>query len=240
MNTLDPDVAVLLNGDSSNDPSSVPKTEPTPLPTPNVCQRCHSLRHQQHPTATESTLEFLRDSQQYGGSLEFLKTKRDPLIVTVFDVTDLPASLGALPSLIAQNPTARVLLVANKVDVLPRSAIQHENRIRDWIMQYVKSLGLSTKQILSVTLTSATKGWGISSLLRKIDGERRVTDDVYLIGCTNVGKSAIVNKLLSQAYRGQSEEGRHQKLTLKAQYATTSSSLPGTTLSTIKIPLRVL
>ncbi|KAI9469111.1 MAG: hypothetical protein EXX96DRAFT_492614, partial [Benjaminiella poitrasii] len=229
---------------NSHSDSSEPTSEKALSLHSTICQRCYSLKHHRNPSTSESTLQFLRGSQQYGSSLEFLKTKRDPLIVAVFDVADLPASLGSLPSLIAQNPTARVLLAANKMDILPRSARQHENRIRDWIVQYMKTLGLPTKQIASVTLTSATKGWGISTLLRKIDEERRVTDDVYLVGCTNVGKSAIVNRFLSQITTGKALEkgdaGRLQKLKLKYQYNITSSSLPGTTLGAIKIPLHVL
>ncbi|KAI9359151.1 hypothetical protein BD770DRAFT_386697 [Pilaira anomala] len=237
---LDPETRALLEGKEDNviEEEELAKEAQAGHQERNVCQRCYALQHHNANT-TESSPEFLRASQQYG-SLEFLKTKQDPLIVTVFDVTDLPASLGNLPQLIAKNPGARILLAANKMDILPANARKHEQRIRDWIVQHVKSLGLPTNQILSVTLISAKKGWGIPILMRKIDKERRPTDDVYLVGCTNVGKSALVNQFMSQIRGTLDAEGRRLKSQLKAQYKITSSAVPGTTMGTIKVPLYAL
>lgn len=79
-------------------------------------------------------------------------------------------------------------------------------------------------------LVSATKGWGIQGLLRRIDEERMPTDDVYLVGATNVGKSALVNQIVSQQRTGSD----------KRQYRITSSPAPGTTMGTIRIPLHAL
>ncbi|KAI8987745.1 hypothetical protein BDF20DRAFT_851994 [Mycotypha africana] len=203
-----------------------------------ICQRCYQLQYHNNPI-TESTPQFLRQSQQYG-SLDFLKTKNSPLIVAVFDITDLPGSLGKLPQLIQKNPSARLILAANKFDILPAKARHHENRIRDWIIQHMKSVGISTKQILSVTMVSAKKGWGISALMRKIDQERRPVDDVYMVGCTNVGKSAIINKFMTQIRGSLDEQGKRLKEDLKAQYKITSSAAPGTTMGRIKIPLYAL
>ncbi|GAA5812480.1 hypothetical protein MFLAVUS_005936 [Mucor flavus] len=236
LDNLDPETRELLEGKEIEE-EEIAKEGPVHKER-NVCQRCYTLQHH-NSTSTESSPEFLRASQQYG-SLDFLKTKQDPLIVAVFDVTDLPASLGNLPQLIAKNPGARIFLAANKMDILPASARKHEQRIRDWIVQHVKSLGLPTNQILSVTLISAKKGWGIPVLMRKIDRERRPTDDVYLVGCTNVGKSALVNQFMSQIRGTLDAEGRRIKSQLKAQYKITSSAIPGTTMGTIKVPLYAL
>lgn len=236
---LDPETRALLEGGEEivEEPVEIRTKSPAHVER-NVCQRCYALQHHNTNT-TESSPEFLRSTQQYG-SLEFLKTKQDPLIVTVLDVTDLPASLGNLPQLLAKNPGARILLAANKMDILPASARRHEQRIRDWIVQHTKSLGLPTNQVLSVTLISAKKGWGIPTLMRKIDRERRPTDDVYLVGCTNVGKSALVNQFMSQIRGSLDAEGRRIKSELKAQYKITSSAVPGTTMGTIKVPLYAL
>lgn len=67
-------------------------------------------------------------------------------------------------------------------------------------------------------LVSATKGWGIQGLLRRIDEERMPTDDVYLVGATNVGKSALVNQIVSQQRTGSD----------KRQYCIICSPAPGT------------
>ncbi|CDH56171.1 ribosome biogenesis gtpase [Lichtheimia corymbifera JMRC:FSU:9682] len=187
-----------------------------------ICERCYQLEHRGN---SNTSAQFLRASKQYS-SLEFLKTKRNPLIVVVVDVTDLPFSLAQLPT----NPTARFIVAANKFDLLPGSARRHEQRLRDWIVQHAKQQGISTSQIQHVQLVSATKGWGIQGLLRRIDEERMPTDDVYLVGATNVGKSALVNQIVSQQRTGSD----------KRQYRITSSPAPGTTMGTIRIPMHAL
>lgn len=187
-----------------------------------ICERCYQLEHRGN---SNTSAQFLRASKQYS-SLEFLKTKRNPLIVVVVDVTDLPFSLAQLPT----NPSARLIVAANKFDLLPSSARRHEQRLRDWIVQHAKQQGINTTQIQHVQLVSATKGWGIQGLLRRIDEERMPTDDVYLVGATNVGKSALVNQIVSQQRTGSD----------KRQYRITSSPAPGTTMGTIRIPLHAL
>lgn len=235
LDQLDPETRALLEGEPIENQTEQYTTQHNER---NVCQRCYALQHHNAST-TSSTPDFLRSSQQFG-SLDFLKTKRDPLMVAVFDVTDLPASMGSLPKLLEQNPGARILLAANKMDLLPASARRHEQRIRDWILQHMKSIGVPTQQVISVTLISAKKGWGIPTLMRKMDRERLPTDDIYLVGSTNVGKSALVNHFMSQIRGTLDAEGRRLKSQLKAQYKITSSAVPGTTMGTIKVPLHAL
>ncbi|KAI8147275.1 hypothetical protein BJV82DRAFT_654038 [Fennellomyces sp. T-0311] len=228
VNALDPEIRALLEGEAADDQVDV-QQEQEEKKKPIVCQRCYALKHRNHIT-TETSPEFLRATQQYS-SLEFLKTKRNPLIVAVLDLGDLPFSLGhQLPNLLRDNPSARILIAANKVDMLPERARRHEQRIRDWIVQYLKQLGFPTQQICGVSLVSAKKGWGILGLLRRIDQERLPTDDVYLVGCTNVGKSALVNQILAQRA---SKSNRQQ-------HAITSSPVPGTTMGTLRIPFHAL
>ncbi|KAI9281105.1 hypothetical protein BY458DRAFT_584052 [Sporodiniella umbellata] len=208
----------------------------TKQPTRVICHRCHRLTHHHQNL---SGPQFLKASQQYG-SLEFLRTKQDPVVVAVCDVTDLPGSLADLPKRLGQHPGARVHLVANKWDRLPKAAQRHEQRIRDWLLHHLKTLGWPTSQIRSVSLVSAYKGWGIQSAMDRWQRELRPTDDLYVVGCTNVGKSALVNRCLSQIRGRLDAEGKRIKQELKKKYQITSSVLPGTTLGTIKIPLRVL
>ncbi|KAI9322304.1 hypothetical protein BX666DRAFT_1849593, partial [Dichotomocladium elegans] len=194
-----------------------PKEEPKRV----ICKRCYLLEHR---SASQTSPQFLRATQQYA-SLEFLRTKQHPLVVVVLDIADLPFSLPRLPI----NSGARLILAANKVDLLPERARRHEQRIRDWIVQHVKQQGIPTSQIRHVSLLSATKGWGVQGLLRKIDEERLPTDDVYFVGATNVGKSALVNQIISQ-----------QRVSDKKRFRITSSPAPGTTMGTIRIPLHAV
>ncbi|KAI9482508.1 hypothetical protein BDB00DRAFT_793088 [Zychaea mexicana] len=237
VSALDPELRVLLEGEAALDEEGGIASKDSDVQIINeeeekkldVCHRCYALKHYNHIT-TETSPAFLRATQQYG-SLEFLKTKRNPLIVAVLDVIDLPFSLGSqLPELIRQNPSARIMIAANKFDMLPQRARRHEQRIRDWIVQHLKQHGFPTQQIRGVTLVSAKKGWGVLGLLRRIDEERLPTDDIYLVGCTNVGKSALLNQIMSQ----RASKSKRQ------QYQITSSAVPGTTMGTLRIPLHAL
>ncbi|KAF7726868.1 nitric oxide associated protein 1 [Apophysomyces ossiformis] len=244
---LDPETRALLEGEQEENEEEEGKVlndgiDQTQLKESRLlCQRCFSLQHHQHAT-TDTSPQFLRKTQQYG-SLSFLRTKRNPLILAVCDITDLPSSLGDLPKLLRQNNGARVILAANKFDMIPSKARAHEQRIKDWIVQYVKKSGVDSRQILRVSLVSAKKGWGINGLMKHLRKECLPTDDVYVIGCTNVGKSAIINQMLSQASTSSSSlsaaEYREKKAKLRSQYHITSAPLPGTTIGTISIPLRV-
>ncbi|CDH56172.1 predicted protein [Lichtheimia corymbifera JMRC:FSU:9682] len=105
-----------------------------------------------------------------------------------------------------------------------------DSRDSVYISPRKKSRKPITSQIQHVQLVSATKGWGIQGLLRRIDEERMPTDDVYPVGATNVGKSALVNQIVSQQRTGSD----------KRQYRITSSPAPGTTMGTIRIPVHAL
>lgn len=239
LDTLDPELKELLGikeEEENERQSDVPK--PT---SRQLCSRCHSLIHHKTSTTSDSQ-KFLRSTLQYT-SLSFLKTKSNALIVSIFDIGDIPFSIEPLIAELNNNPTHRVLLVANKIDILPKDALKHQQRIKDWIVQQAKRSGLNTASILDVALVSAIKGWGIKSLLRSIESHRNSTDDVYVLGCTNVGKSAVVNAFLKQGAAKKEDVSDYAKkhtARVRREYQVTSSHVPGTTIGSIKIPLRVV
>ena len=110
-----------------------------------------------------------------------------------------------------------ILLVANKLDLLPKSVKQ--NKIKQWLFKMLKAKGIKVKDIL---LISAIKNHGIEEAAARID-ELRNGKDVYIIGATNVGKSTFINKLI--------------ELTTGDKNVITTSRFPGTTLGMIEIPL---
>ncbi|CAO3661432.1 unnamed protein product [Umbelopsis ramanniana] len=238
LDTLDPELKELLGiKEEENE-----RHDDVPKPTSRqLCSRCHSLIHHKTSTTSDSR-KFLRSTLQYT-SLSFLKTKNNALIVSIIDIGDIPFSIEPLIAELNSNPTHRVLLVANKIDILPKDALKHQQRIKDWIVQQAKRSGLDTASILDVALVSAIKGWGIKSLLRSIESYRNSTDDVYVLGCTNVGKSAVVNAFLKQGAAKKedvSDYAKQHTARVRREYQVTSSHVPGTTIGSIKIPLRVV
>jgi len=239
IDSLDPKLKELL-GITEEDSKEGDEHNLSPV-SRQLCARCHSLTHHKSST-TDVSKKFLRSTLQYT-SLSFLKTKSNALIVSIFDIGDMPFSIEPLIAHLNSNPTHRVILVANKVDILPKNALNHQQRIKDWVIQQAKKSGLNTSSILDVSLVSAIKGWGVKSLLRSIESYRNSTDDVYILGCTNVGKSALVNAFLKQGVAKKedvSDYAKQHTARLRREYQVTSSHVPGTTIGSIKLPLRVV
>ncbi|UDM32592.1 ribosome biogenesis GTPase YqeH [Lentilactobacillus laojiaonis] len=172
------------------------------------CQRCFRLRHYNEITPVSLTDDdFLKLLTQIQDT--------DSLIVYVVDIFDVNGSMiPGLHRFVGSNP---VLLVGNKVDILP-SSIKY-TKIKDWLRQQANAAGIRP---IDVELVSAKTSFDIDHLLKSID-KYRDGKDVYVVGVTNVGKSTLINQIIKQS-TGISE-------------LITTSRFPGTTLDQIKIPL---
>ncbi|SFP19894.1 ribosome biogenesis GTPase YqeH [Salibacterium halotolerans] len=174
-----------------------------------VCMRCFRLKHynevQEVPLRKTDFTNQLHDL-----------AKENALIVKIVDAFDFEGSwIPGFQRYIGQND---VLLLVNKMDLLPKSI--NENRLKDWIRREAKEQGLKPAGIM---LMSAEKKQSVEEAAAKMD-ELRGGKDVYITGCTNVGKSTFINALI-EAFGG--DEEQH----------ITASGYPGTTLDLIDIPL---
>jgi len=140
-------------------------------------------------------------------------------VVKIVDIFDFSGSfIQNFRNIAGNNP---IVLVGNKMDLLPLGA--KAERIQLWLKRVAIELGL--RNIRSVLLISAKTGEGVDSLSKKIEqlrGER----DVYVVGCTNVGKSTLINRLISINTKGPRKNSM-----------ITTSIVPGTTLNLISFPL---
>lgn len=75
---------------------------------------------------------------------------------------------------------------------------------------------------IDVLFVSAHKGTGMPEAMEAIEHYRK-GENVYVVGCTNVGKSTFINRIIKQA------TGEDAIIT--------TSHFPGTTLDMIEIPL---
>ncbi len=173
-----------------------------------VCQRCFRLKNYneiQDVSLTDD--DFLKILNELGS--------RDALIVKIVDIFDFNGSwLPGIQRFAGKNP---VLLIGNKADLVPKSVKQR--KLIDWMKKESRELGLNP---IDVFLVSAAKGYNIREAAAAID-EYRNGKDVYIVGCTNVGKSTFINRIIKEV----TGEGD----------IITTSHFPGTTLDMIEIPL---
>ncbi|MFC0043140.1 ribosome biogenesis GTPase YqeH [Metabacillus iocasae] len=173
-----------------------------------ICQRCFRVKHYneiQDVSLTDD--DFLKILNGIG--------QTDGLIVKVVDIFDFNGSwLPGLHRFVGHN---NVLLVGNKADLLPKS-VKH-SKVINWMKKSAKDLGLKP---MDVFLMSAHKGQGIKEIAEAIE-HYRFGKDVYVVGCTNVGKSTFINAIIKEV------SGEKDVIT--------TSQYPGTTLDMIDIPL---
>ena len=173
------------------------------------CQRCFKLKHYNEVQDVSLTSDdFLKILQKVGES--------DALVINIVDIFDFSGSMVAgISRHINGND---ILLVGNKVDLLPKSV--NKTKLNHWMRRSLKEIGLKP---LDVALVSAAKGLGIDELMEMIEKYRKGRD-VYIVGCTNVGKSTLVNRII-------------KRFTEERDDVITTSHFPGTTLDIIEIPL---
>lgn len=187
-----------------------------------TCQRCHFLKHynialdvEVPPSAYVETISRIQD--------------KFALAVIIVDLLDLPSSIwpGMQTVLGSKRP---VFLVGNKVDLLPRDSNGYLDHVKGCLkQQFIQHGGFDALNIKNVSLISAKTGFGIEELITQLHKIWQYKGDVYLLGCTNVGKSTLFNILLNSDYcRPEASE-----LVRKA----TTCAWPGTTLQMLKFPI---
>ncbi|EFA10248.1 nitric oxide-associated protein 1 [Tribolium castaneum] len=187
-----------------------------------VCQRCHFLKHYNLALQVQVTPD---DYPKVLASI----SRRGGLVVLMVDLLDFPCSIWPGIGEIFGYKTPLVV-VGNKVDLLPQDSRNFLKRIKQTLLDYVKLQGFGSFDIKEVALISAKTGFGVEDLITRLSSLNRVKGDVYIVGCTNVGKSSLFNALI------QSDYCKTQAIDL-IQRATTSV-WPGTTLNLLKFPIK--
>lgn len=173
-----------------------------------ICQRCFRLKNYneiQDVSLTDD--DFLKILHGIG--------ETNGLIVKIVDIFDFNGSwLQGIQRFVGGNP---ILLIGNKSDILPKSV--KPQRLINWMKREAKELGLKP---IDVCLVSSARGQGIKEAAELIDTYRN-GQDVYVVGCTNVGKSTFINRMIKEV--------------ADVNDVITTSHYPGTTLDLIEIPL---
>ncbi|KJH51401.1 hypothetical protein DICVIV_02415 [Dictyocaulus viviparus] len=194
-----------------------------------LCRRCHLLKY----------YNFLINVNvcrvDYESIMSCLRLNSEALVLLIVDITDIPGSIYQhLPSIIGcQKP---MIVIANKVDLLPPDAkCGYLKRFKLVVEEAIAKAGFRDHfNILHTALVSAKTGYGIEDLITEIylkytNVKLGMRNDIYLIGCTNAGKSSVFNALL------QSDLCKVHAIDVVER--ATTSVWPGTTLSLLKFPV---
>ena len=196
----------LLQIDDETKPGFINKIDETK--TELYCKRCYRLMHyNEFP-------KIVANNKDYELVVDDLLTKNG-LIVLVVDLFDFTGTF--IPKIVDKLRNKNVILVANKLDLLPKSA--NVSKIVDWLSYMVNRYFF---RVDAIHIVSSKKGYYIDDLMNTIDIARQGRD-VYFMGCANVGKSSLINCLI-------------KRFSNRTTDLIATSPIPGTTLSSINIP----
>ncbi|XP_022917787.2 nitric oxide-associated protein 1 [Onthophagus taurus] len=187
-----------------------------------ICQRCYFLR--EHNLA----LQVRVSPNDYPKILSTIQQYDRALIILIVDLLDFPCSIwpGAADLIGRGRP---IFVVGNKIDLLPQDGKIFLERIETNLRNNLKLHGFAAKDIAHVALISAVTGFGVENLISKLQRFWGYRGDVFLIGCTNVGKSSLFNAMLRSDYCKVNAVDLVQRATI--------SQWPGTTLNLLKFPI---
>ncbi|MBQ8234080.1 MAG: 50S ribosome-binding GTPase [Bacilli bacterium] len=163
-----------------------------------ICDRCFKIKHYSDYTKVEiSDIEFDKLINDVNNT--------DDLVILVVDLLNLNPNLSILSKI--KND---VLLVLTKRDLLPSSIFE------DKLLNYLDN----SLNIIDRIIISSEKNYQFD-LLYELINKYKKSNNVYVMGYTNAGKSTMINKILKDYSDNDLE--------------LTTSCLPNTTLNKLEI-----
>ena len=168
----------------------------------DLCMRCFRLRNYGEYESISSNLV------NYEKILSMVNRSRE-LVLYVVDVVNLPKDIGIIKNYLKND----IILVINKRDLLPWSVKDEK------IIEYIKNLGIKFEDMVVI---SSEKNFNMDILYKKIMKYQK-SENIYVVGYTNAGKSSLISRFISNYGDGNT--------------TLTVSPLPSTTLNRIIIPI---
>ncbi|KAJ2946777.1 hypothetical protein O0L34_g12841 [Tuta absoluta] len=185
------------------------------------CQRCHFLKEY------NIALDVSVQPEEYEKLLQSIRYVKS-LVLLMVDLLDFPCSIW--PGIVdIIGPDRPLIVVGNKVDLLPGDSEGYLKRIKQCLVTEISKTKLAEANIRYVALISAKTGYGVEDLISAMFKYWLGKGDVFLVGCTNVGKSSLFNALLQSDYCKVHAVDIVKRATV--------SRWPGTTLNLLKFPI---
>jgi 30S ribosome assembly GTPase len=139
------------------------------------CTRCFRIKHyNDYQKVVKSNDEFI-------GILKEINKTKD-LVLYVVDIFNLSNNIDYINDYLNND----IILVINKRDILPLSLI--DDRL-------INNLNININNYKDIIMISANKNYQIDILYQMIY-EYKKSNNIYIVGNTNAGKSTLVNKMI--------------------------------------------
>lgn len=168
----------------------------------DLCERCFRIKNYgDYKVVDKTNLDFIP-------ILKSINETAD-LVVLVIDIFNLGKDFSSIIKYLNND----ILLVFTKRDILPLSLSDEK------LLSYADKLNIN---YIDKLIISSNKNYNMDELIEKIRMYQK-SENVYIVGYTNAGKSTMINKLIYD-YTDLDD-------------VITTSILPSTTLNTIEIKL---
>lgn len=139
-----------------------------------LCERCFRIKHyNDYKLISKDNNDFIKI---------LTNINKNDLVVLVVDLFNIPKELEILNKYLNNN----ILLVLTKRDILPLSVYDVN------LLNYFDKYNLN---IIDKVIISSIKNYNFDDLLNKIK-IHKTSNNVYVVGFTNAGKSSMINKIL--------------------------------------------
>ena len=167
-----------------------------------LCERCFRIRNYNEYKKVEG------NNFDYINILKSINTTKD-LVVLVVDIFNISKDLSDIRKYINND----ILLVLTKRDILPKSC--YDKNLLDYFNRY------NLNEIDRVIISS-NKNYNFDTLYDLINKYKK-SNNVYVVGFTNSGKSTMINKIIYNYSNSDT--------------VITTSNLPSTTIDTISVQI---
>lgn len=126
-----------------------------------------------------------------------LRSKPPSIVCLMVDLTDFPGSiLKNIREAIGDRH--RLFIVGNKLDLLPSDGHRMIERVTESLRRNLEKLRPDSRNlnVYGLTVISARTGFGVENLVTQLLASSTTLRDIYLVGCSNTGKSTLFNALL--------------------------------------------
>ncbi len=162
-----------------------------------LCMRCFNIKNY-------NKYEKVTHLEEIKTIIKEVKASND-IVVFVVDIFNLSNKIKEIIDYLNNN----VILCITKYDLIEKD----ENKIID----YIKKLEI---KCLETVVISAKNNYNLDNLMNLIN-EKKKSNNVYLVGYTNAGKSTLINKIIKNYSNN--------------KYELTTSVLPSTTINFVKV-----